>query len=320
MISAEPDELRADRLAEDDRAPGDRESRDDERHRARDRRGRGPEESKKIGQGRAVDSDPTKSSASRPVGDGVPGGARRDGEGEQDQGTGDELAGRDLRAAHTGESPPHERARERVAEGRSEGGGDGDERGGVGVERRPADQHGHGREPGEQPDEQRADSRSPSQTMPRSAVNSGVEALRIAPNPTGSVWTEIAMSENGIAENAAPAIEERAEPRSGHGPRPTPEDRHEDRARRWRSGSRPPRPARPPVAATCRNRNAPPQTAPRNRSVARWARLTAARRGAAGACMTAGRRSGDGRRVTAGLEVVGTAKPIAAEVDDATDV
>ena len=104
-------------------------------------------------------------------------------------------------------------------------------------------------------------------------MKSGVEALRIAPRPTGSVWTEIAMSENGIAENAAPAM--RKVPSRG---RATAHVRRPKMARRTsapmaiRISAAQTGPTS--VPATCRKRKDPPQTAPRNRSVTRCARLT----------------------------------------------
>ncbi len=109
----------------------------------------------------------------------------------------------------------------------------------------------------------------------------------MAPNPTGSVRTANEMSVNGMAENAAPAIT--------------------NATRFWRATRHVRRPKiakrmSAPIAmrisavqsgpisgdATCMNRNAPPQTAPRNSSWARWAGVTGLAVARAGAGAWAG--------------------------------
>ena len=114
-------------------------------------------------------------------------------------------------------------------------------------------------------------------------MKSGVEALRIAPNPTGSVSTAIEMSVNGMAENAAPAMANARRFCRAIG-----------QVRRPKIASRMSAPIAIRISAVqtaptstdamCMNRNAPPQTAPRKRSWARWARVTG-RSGATDAVM-----------------------------------
>ena len=125
----------------------------------------------------------------------------------------------------------------------------------------------------------RTDSRSPSHRTASIAVNSGVEALMIAPNPTGSVCTAIAMSVNGMAENAAPAMANA-----------TGFARTSGSVRRPKIARRMTAPMMMRISAVHtaptageairRNRNAPPHTTPRNRSWARWASVTGRAAGA----------------------------------------
>ncbi len=141
----------------------------------------------------------------------------------------------------------------------------------------------------------RSDSRSPSQTTASIAVNNGVEALMIAPNPTGSVCTAIAMSVKGMAENAAPAMANARRLARTSG-----------RVRRPKIASRMTAPMAMRISAVQtaptsgdamrRNRNAPPQTVPRNSSWARWARVTGRAAGARD-CIVFGSPLGRDRRM-----------------------
>ena len=102
---------------------------------------------------------------------------------------------------------------------------------------------------------------------PMSAVNSGVAALSSEVKPAGRVTVAIAMSVNGTAENVAPVTRNAS---TGRAPRRTCDDRTHART----DAPTPAAPRRPTTgptsrAAIRRNRNAAPQTAPRNRSEAR---------------------------------------------------
>ena len=107
-----------------------------------------------------------------------------------------------------------------------------------------------------------------STTTPSAAVNSGVAALSSAVNPVGSVRLANAMQVNGIAANVVPTIVNA-----------TTRPRIAANVRRPAKASRTDAPIASRIsaahtgptsgAAIRRNRNAPPQTAPRNRSEAR---------------------------------------------------
>ena len=129
----------------------------------------------------------------------------------------------------------------------------------------------------------RAASRSRSQTTARAAVKSGVVAFRTAPNPTGSVSAENAMSVKGTAENAAPATMKPSgfARTSGHVRRPKSTSRIAAPIAMRISAAQ----TAPTSGAAMRSeRNAAPQTAPRKRIWARCAVVTG-REGARGACM-----------------------------------